>query len=282
MRRGVLNGEDIRSLSLYMLSSFEVVRDGKLVNGGLGGKARQLLKILAANRRKCLPRDLLIELIWPDSDPTAAAISLKVAAHNLRNGLEPVKRNGNTGRWIIAENGTYRLNPDADIWIDTEAFREHYEAGRSLQSAGQLVEARREFEKAETLYRGDYLEEDMYEDWTVVPREELRDLYLDVLGRLAQLARAEELHADVIRYCHKIVLADPCREDAYQMLMYSHGALGQLARAGSWYAVCRVALNREVGVAPSPDTVALFEGLFANPEATASREMPFINRSTSA
>lgn len=271
MRPDAPERDEARSLSLYMLSSFQVYRSGERVNRRLGGKARQLLKILAANHRKCLPKDLLIEMIWPAGGPATGAISLKVAAHNLRNGLDPNKKNGNTGKWVIAENGTYRLNPGADIWIDTEAFREHYRLARSLESAGQSSEARREFEKAEELYTGDYLEEDMYEDWTLVRREELRDMYLEVLGRLAHLTRAEGLHSDVIRYCHKIVLADPCREDAYQMLMSSHAALNQVARAGSWYAVCRAALSREVGAQPSPETVSIFEGLFADPGDIADR-----------
>ncbi len=251
-----------------MLSSFRVLRNGETVDGNLGGKARQLLKILAANRRRCVPKDLLIEMIWPNGDPAAAAISLKVAAYNVRSALDPDRKSCRTANWIVSGNGTYRLNPDANIWLDTDCFRQHYQQGRSLEAEGSTTEARHEFEKADELYTGDYLEEDMYEDWTVVRREELRDLYLDTLGRLAHLALQENLHNDVIRYCHKIVLSDPCREDAYQMLMSSHGALNQLARAGSWYAVCRAILHREVGTLPSSETVSRFEGLFSDPEGS--------------
>jgi DNA-binding SARP family transcriptional activator len=255
-----------QTLSVYMLSSFRVLRNGERVNHGFGGKAQQLLKILAAHRRRRLPKDILIEMIWPKGDPEAASISLKVAAHNLRSALDPDKKSARTADWIIAENGTYRLNPDANVWLDTDRFRHHYQQGRTLEAEGSFTEARHEFEKADELYTGDYLEEDMYEDWTVIRREELRDLYLATLGSLANLALQENLHDDVIRYCHKIVLADPCREDAYQMLMRSHGALNQLARAGSWYAVCRASLHREVGTLPSAETVSLFEGLFSEPE----------------
>src|SRR6266542_1376311 len=176
------------TLSLYLLSSFRILRNGQAVNGRLGGKARQLLKILAANHHKCLPKDFLIELLWPEGNPAAGAISLKVAAHSLRSALEPNKERRHPGNWIIVEDGTYRLNPNGIIWIDSEAFREHYERGRALQAQSLSAEAQREFEKAEALYTGDYLEEDIYEDWTVLRREELRDLYLDLLGRLAMLS----------------------------------------------------------------------------------------------
>lgn len=255
-----------QTLAIYMFSLFRVVRNGERVDRQIGSKSARLLKILVANRSRCLPKDQLMEMIWPQNSPSAAATSLKVAAHKLRRVLEPDMRTGSSGEWIIADKGTYRLNPDAEIWIDTDYFRDHYEKGRLLYAAGSDEDARLEFEVAESAYQGDYLEQDVYEDWTVACREELRDLYLDTVGKLATLALRRQAHEDVIRYCHRIVAADPCREDAYRMLMRSHGALNQIARAGSWYAVCRSTLQREIGSSPSAETVTAFEELFADPE----------------
>jgi DNA-binding SARP family transcriptional activator len=248
-------------LSLCLLSSFHASRDGESVSARLGGRARQLLKILAANYRRTIPKDALIEMLWPDAEPSAGATSLKVTAHKLRVALDPRQ---SRFPWIISDNGTYRLNHEAPIWIDADIFRQHYDRGRSFQNAGRIDEATAEWASAEELYQGDYLEEDMYEEWTVIRREELRDVYLDTLQRLAHLAVPANRHSDVIRYCHKIVLADPCREDAYRMLMRSHAALGQFARAGAWYAVCRTTLQREVGAPPHSETVQVFENLFEN------------------
>lgn len=247
-------------LSLFLLSSFDALINGKPLGARLSGKARQLLKVLAANHRRKVPRDMLIEMLWPDAGPAGGVTSLKVTAHKLRNALDPERTGFN---WIIADGGSYRLNPEAPIWIDAEVFRTHHDRGRALYAAGRLAEARSELAQAEQIYRGDYLEEDTYEEWTVIRREELRDLYLDTLHSLARLSLESQAHRDVIRYCHKIVLADPCREDAYRMLMRSHAALNQFARAGAWYAVCRTTLRREVGAAPSTETVQAFEELFS-------------------
>lgn len=247
-----------------MLSSFRILRNSKPVTERLGRKARQLLKLLAANHRRCLPKDLLVEALWPDANPGAGAVSLKVAVHNLRSALDPNKENGHPGNWLIAQDNTYRLNLNSNIWIDTEVFRDHYERGIALLAQNRYAQARAEFEQAEALYTGDYLEEDVYEDWTLLRREELRDVYLDLLGKLATVSLRDDDHSSVIRYSHKIVLADPCREDAYQMLMKSHAAMNQIARAGSWYAVCRSTMAREVGASPSPETVLLFESLFGD------------------
>jgi DNA-binding SARP family transcriptional activator len=249
-------------LSLHLFASFKVVRGGQALNGRVGGKARQLLKVLAANSGRGTTRDAIIETLWPESDPATSLNSLKVTVHNLRSALEPDKENGSPGAFVVAQDRSYRLSPEAEIWIDVESFLHHYRQARSYEQQGEVQMAERHYRRAEELYLGDYLEEDMYEEWTILRREELKDIYLDILGKLAAMSYKSKAHADAIRYCHKIVHADPCREDAYRMLMRSHGALNQLARAGAWYAVCRTKLAREVGSPPSNETVRVFEGLF--------------------
>jgi LuxR family transcriptional regulator, maltose regulon positive regulatory protein len=261
-------------LELYLLSSFRVLRTGVPLNGHLTGKPRQFLKLLASSGRRHVPKDALIEMLWPAGHPGAGATSLKVVAHKLRTALEPEKMTGDPGRWIAASNGTYSLNAEAPIWIDVDEFRACWRRGRTLLAEGRSAEARLEFARADDLYSGEYLEEDLYEDWTIVPREELKDIHLDVLQKLAEIAEHDHNHADVIRYCHKIVLADPCREDGYRMLMRSHGALNQIARAGAWYAVCRATLAREVGVPPTSDTVQAFESLFGQAASPAHYAEP--------
>jgi LuxR family maltose regulon positive regulatory protein len=249
-------------LSIRMLSTFRVTVDGAELNGQLGGKGRALLKILAAHRNRVLSRDALIELVWPDTDPATGATSLKVAAHNLRNVLEPGKPTGSQGRWIVFRDGTYSLSHDGGVWIDVLELDRHYRAGKQAEARGEISVARAEYHEAESLYAGDFLEEDIYDDWTIIPRERLRDLYLDVVSRLADLAVTSGDHREAIRYCHKIIDTDPCREDAYRTLMSSHGALNQHARAGAWYAVCRAMLKREMDAAPGRETVRVFESLF--------------------
>ncbi len=256
------NGHRADGLVLFMFSTFRVVVNGTPLNVRLGAKALPLLKILAAHRGRGLTRDALMEMLWPGTDPTAGAVSLKVAAHNLRSLLEPSKEYRTQGQWILFDNGTYTLNPDAPIWIDVECMEQHWRRGLADQASGELDAARCEFDAAERLYIGDYLEEDIYENWTIVRRERLRDVYLEVVGKLLEFAVRDGDHPAAIRYCHKIVDADPCREDAYRVLMQSHASLKQRARAGAWYAVCRTMLKTEMAVDPSPETVAVFESLF--------------------
>jgi LuxR family maltose regulon positive regulatory protein len=254
-------------LRINLFGNFRVSCMGLRVDEALGIKSRALLKILASNRAVLLPKDALMELVWPMHDASTVATSLKVAAHKLRQALSSGDPARETDEWIIAKRGSYRLSPNAEIWIDVEAFEAHCARGRQLLRQGAQSAARLEFDQAEQLYSGDYLAEDIYDDWTVIRREELRDMYLETLDVLVDLCMTERMHRDVIRYCHKIVSADPCREDAYRKLMNSHAALNQIGRAGSWYAICRVILQREIGAQPSHETTRTFEALFAGPGA---------------
>lgn len=246
-----------------MLSSFRVLLDGAELTSRLGGKARALLKILAANRDRILPRDVLMEMVWPDADPATSAVSLKVAAHNLRSVLEPEKLPGAPGRLVLFRDGTYSLTRDATVWIDVEALSTLWRSATRAERARDNAATYASYREVEALYEGDFLEEDIYDDWTIIRREQLRDMYLDAVSKLAELAARSGDHRDAIRYSHKVIDADPCREDAYRTLMVSHGALNQHARAGAWYAVCRTMLRRELGVTPTPDTVEAFESLFS-------------------
>lgn len=250
-------------LSIHMFGPFRVAIGDVFVSDRLTAKAGALLKIIAAHRRRAIPRDALIERLWPEADPGSGSISLKVAAYTLRRALDSNKEHARPGAWVVASCGSYQLNPSANIWIDVEAFEERQARGRALEARGAWREVQTEYQRAENLYVGDYLEEDLYEEWTIIRREELRDMYLALLWKLGNLTYQQKAYEEAIRYCHKIVLADPCREDAYQMLMRSHVALNQFSRAGAWYAVCRQMLKREVDAKPSDETIRLFESLFS-------------------
>lgn len=264
-RRRAAEATHAPALAIFLFSSFRVLVDGEPLNGRLGAKGRPLLKILAAHRDRIVSRDALMEMLWPRTDPATGAISLKVAAHNLRTILEPQKQAGSSGRWIMFQDGTYRLNPDADVWIDVECMERHWRRGAAYEAEGDLARARVEYEEAERLHSGEFLEEDIYEDWTIIRREQLRDTYLEIVSKLVDLAVRSADHRGAIAYAHKIIDADPCREDAYRTLMRSHAALNQRARAGAWYAVCRTMLSSEMAVEPSRETVHTFEALFRGP-----------------
>ena len=145
--------------------------------------------------------------------------------------------------------------------MDVDAFEYHRAAGRRLEREGRVDEAAKEYELAVELYLGDYLEEDPYEEWTLLRREALKDTYLAILSKLAERSMKEEDYESGIIYCQKTLARDSCREDSYRQLMRCYSRLGQRSRALCWYQFCVRTLKVELDTSPDHQTVALYHRL---------------------
>jgi LuxR family maltose regulon positive regulatory protein len=254
------------SLRAHFFGHFEVLCDGEPVPLGRNGKALTILKYLIASRPRPVSQDHLMGWLWPDSNLKKARWSLNSAVHGLRKllGRCPTSPNVN---YVLLEEGYYRLCPDIRISTDVEEFDEHYEAGRRLERDGRTEEAAAEYEKAIDLYRGDYLVEDLYEDWTMVERERLSNAHLDMLGRLADYYMEGGRLQESIRACYRVLEKDRCHENSYRLLMLCYARLGLRGRALRQYRLCERTLVQEYGMFPSPETSALYERLLGDESA---------------
>jgi DNA-binding SARP family transcriptional activator len=156
----------MESVEFLLLGGFEVSVDGASVpTAAWTGRARDLVKLLALTPEHRLPRERVVEALWPRLDAEAGFSNLHKAAHHARRAL------GHAGAVVLRE-GHVILAPDARIETDVERF----EATRDLE-----------------LYRGELLPEDRYAEWAEERRSELRARYLEALRAAA---RWEELAAE--------------------------------------------------------------------------------------
>jgi LuxR family transcriptional regulator, maltose regulon positive regulatory protein len=256
---GALDPADSASEGLQVRCSghFEVLRNGHVVNDWRRDKAKSLLKHLIAHDGS-VKRDVLADLLWPELDADQAVRNLRVALHALRRAIESGAE-GNQTAYVLTRGDAYELNPRTRIWVDTQAFSGLYALGATLWRRGGIEESLRTYEAVEALYRDDYLLDDLYEEWTFVRREQLKDQYLLVLMRLADSALKRKDYEGCIGYCHKILDRDASREDAYQRLMRCHAQMGRPGRALRWFELCRETLRRDLNVAPGEHTLQLAE-----------------------
>jgi DNA-binding response OmpR family regulator len=79
---------------IQALGGFRVVRAGEPVpvQEWQSRKARELLKVLVARRGHAVPREALMEALWPDEDPARLSNRLSVALSTVRTVLDPVRR----------------------------------------------------------------------------------------------------------------------------------------------------------------------------------------------
>ena len=245
-------------LEAQFLGRFQVCVCSKRIDHWSSAKAKAVLKYLLTQRGRPVSRDILMEAIWPECKPTLANYRLKAAVRALRQTLAVASGSDDNYPWILFQDGKYCINSTIELWSDVEQFERHWRAGLYLEREGKTEEAIIQHEIAEAFYKGDYLEDDLYEDWTSLRREALKDIYLTLANRLADYAMQKEDHDTCVDYCQKILVKDPCHEEAYRHLMCCHSRLGQRNRAVTWFQICNKTIKRELDLSPTPITVAMY------------------------
>ncbi len=139
-------------------------------------KTGALLAYLALRGGKPVPREVLLDVLWPESDLSAARNSLSVALSSLRALLEdPATTPGSSplGGVLIADRTMVRLNPEA-FFTDVSAFE------GALRQAGDDPAL---LAQAIDLYRGELLT-GFYDDWALEERDRLEATHQEARGRL--------------------------------------------------------------------------------------------------
>jgi DNA-binding SARP family transcriptional activator len=242
---------------ICLLGPFRVLKHGQQLPLRGGGKMNGLLSALALREHQQATRDALLETLWPEIESDRASQSLNTLVHASRRlladalaGLPP----------LVRTNDGYRLNLSAGIDVDTLRFDACTETGMRRLRMGDRAGAVATFEEATRIYRGD-LCPGGNSLRMLIERERLRALYLGVLAQLADHHCDAGDYAAASQYAQRLLLYDPCREDAHRVVMRCCARLGQRAQAMKQYRLCRDILRREFQAEPEAATEELFEQL---------------------
>jgi DNA-binding SARP family transcriptional activator len=238
------------SLDIYCLGQFHVWFAGRPVENWNGGKGRSILKFLAASSDHRAEREVLMELLWPDAEPHSARNNLNVAVHGLRQTLSEI----DDFPVVLFRDDGYLLNPHLEMWVDLEAFADNLRTAQNLEERGEIDAAIREYRRAESLYRGEFMAEDRYEDWPELQRRSLRDQFVTLLDRLGRYWFDREDYGSCVQVYRKMNAVDPCEEEPHRRLMVCWSRLGLTHLAQEQYLECRRTLARHLESGPSSVT----------------------------
>jgi DNA-binding SARP family transcriptional activator len=152
------------------------------------------------------PRELLIELLWPDAAGNAGRCSLRTELCWLRQRLEP--SGVPAGAVLLTEGDTVRLNPAA-YTTDVAAFEK---ALRSAATAGTGVERARWLTEAVGEYRGELLP-GQFDPWVAPERLRLAEAFLQAVHQLVVEREAAGDRDGALRCAWQAVGVDPLREE---------------------------------------------------------------------
>jgi DNA-binding SARP family transcriptional activator len=220
-------------LRLYLLGRFEAVRADAPIPAHAWRRRRpaDLLKLVALAPGRALPRDQVLDALWPEKETSSAANNLHRALYDLRQILG--------GRWVDVDRGAVALR--RDVWVDVDAFEDAVARG-----------GREAWTRAVALYRGDLAPEDLDSPWLHPRREALRERFVEAAFPLARAAAAEGDAQLAVPLLRRILEVDPAAEEAHRLLMRLLAGSGRRGEALRQYDACELAV-RAGGAAPSDE-----------------------------
>jgi predicted ATPase len=158
-------------VSVSLLGGFAATVDGTPVAESAWRlkKSRELVKLLALAPGHRLHREQAMDLLWGDRDPAAASNNLNQAVYTARRALD-------AGAIEVREDALM-LTADVDI----DRFAVAAADARHLRTAGA-------YRAALSLYAGDLLPENRYDDWAAERREEFAELAAELAEELSALS----------------------------------------------------------------------------------------------
>jgi DNA-binding SARP family transcriptional activator len=236
------------SLRVYTLGEFRVEYGGRVIaaNQWGGSKGRQIFKYLVTRRTRRLPRSEAYELFFPDS-ADAAQSTLRSTLHRLRNVLKPDR--GHDESPIVLTSDGVAVRPGVAVWIDAEELERLIAEARHADDPLPLLEG------ADRLYVGDYLAEDMAEEWAAPRRESLRQQWIELQ---LELARVREQRGDMdgaVAALQRVLARDACDERVARELMLLLARHGRRAEALRVFQRLADALRADLDVSPTDETL---------------------------
>lgn len=250
-------------LNIVLLGQFSVTMGKQNIPLGKwkSSKALMVLKYLAANRNQgFIPREVLIEMLWPDQDPEKTGSRFNMAMSALRKTLEPDLSPKAPSTYIQRKKDRYRLVDDTRITVDTEQFSKAFVLA---EKTGPLEKLSR-YLGAQSIYKGGFLGEDRYEDWCIQKREQFAADYLRVLKSILTIYEAKQDLEKAISYAGKIMALDPFDESTLKRLMTFYARSGNLSKIKKIY-LGHEKIAGEMDCPVSPEIEALYHNLIPAP-----------------
>jgi DNA-binding SARP family transcriptional activator len=249
--------EEIEALpALYFIcfGRFEVKRLGQSLSLCSNRNGQAILRYLVAQSGHRVTIDTLMALLWPDDEPEVAHHKLQVAISALRRSLNNGYTSDPGGGYILCKNGVYQLNPSVSLRSDIDEFLAFYQVGRQYGGSAAIVQ----YEAACRLYTGPFLPEDLYADWPLIQREQLRQAHLVMCVALAEHYLEVGHYEDVAKWASAMLKENRCDEVAHRLLIRVYAAEGRRSEALRQYQHCERVVAEELGMPLMPETVNLF------------------------
>jgi DNA-binding SARP family transcriptional activator len=160
----------------------------------------------------------------------------------------------------VRQGVSYQIDLEK-VWIDVDAIEKYIIIGNETLSEDKAI-AKKSYQLAIDLYKGMFLPNRVFEDWSSQEREKIQILILGAYITLAEML-VEENPTESIRLTQNALGIDATWEDAYRIQMRAYISKGNRPQAIKTYMKCEVILEEEYGISPLPETKKLLKQIEA-------------------
>ncbi len=247
-------------LRVRSLNGFSVSRDEDIISEKEwgGNLPKQLLKIIIANGFERIPKDLIMEDLWPNEKKSTSETNFKVNLHRLRRLLEPSMLKEFGSSYIHLKDNFISL--DERLWqLDIADFMDLIRKAEIAESKGDANKAIAYLKDALKIYRNDFLADDLYIEAIRSKREAYRREYLGILYMLAEIYEKRGALKKAAAFYKKIVAVEPISETACQKLMTNCFNRGKRNDAIRVYEKFKEIVKAEMDSEPDELTFSIYQ-----------------------
>ena len=238
-------------LRVQLMGQFQVSRGSGTTPLRLpAGKATTAAQLLVVRRGSFVSVDKIVETLWGDEPPPAAAQNVASLVSRLRRALGPDAISGGRTGYRFE---TARAVVDVDV-----AERLGAEAHAQLRSSRPALAASAAAQARTILERAGFLEDEPYAPWAEEGRREAERLLRQARRAAWSAALALGDHAAALEAATRALGTNPLDEEAHRARMEALYRSGDAAAALAAYEQLRSTLVDELGADPSPQSEALY------------------------
>jgi DNA-binding SARP family transcriptional activator len=204
-----------------------------------------LLEYLIVSRKKDIPPEKLIEILWEDEGCDNPSNALKNLVYRLRNMLGALCC-GENFELIIFKRNVYSWNNELPCKIDAEEFEELYRAAK----AGNLTNEEKStlYWRAIEIYKGDYLPKSSMEDWVIANSTYYKNIFIECVKGICALLRLANKWEEAVLVCEKAISIEPFEESIHELIINAYLVTGERRKAIAHYEYISEMFYEKLGV----------------------------------
>ena len=256
--RRTVHRSKVPYLRIETLGQFQVFRGDSLIGEEEWDRSqpKKLLKAIVSYGGPRIPKEILIDELWEEERPQAAEKNFKTTLQRLRKSLEPSIHKDFGSSYVHLHDNLVLLDPEL-CQVDADQFLSLLKTAEDREKRGDVKGALPLYIEAAEIYKGDFLLEELYAPWADKRREELREKYIKLLNKMANLHERQGAVKKTIDCYKKAIQTDPILEESYQKLMTFYSNKGMYNDALRAYEECKKALKTGLKSKPDLTTVAI-------------------------